>query len=309
MELDSPWKDIIASYFEAFMVFFFPKIHQLINWNDEYQFMDNELQKVVRDAEMKRRIADKLVKVSLKNGQAAILYIHIEVQGQKDEDFEKRMFIYNYRIFDRYGPPVNSLAILGDDNAEWRPNSYGYGVGGFKMLCQFPTVKLIDYLDRWEALEKSPNPFAIVVRTHLKGLETRKSETKRLEEKKALFKALHEAHYSEQQILDLFRFIDWVLGLPHLEQQFNDFVTQYEEEKKMPYVTSIERSGIEKGRQEGVLQNARNVVVEVLEVRFGSVPQALIEQIQAIKDDVLLSKLHRQAILTDSLESFKQLLE
>jgi len=305
-ELDSPWKDIITAYFEAFMVFFFPETHQLIDWNHGYQFMDSELQKVVRDAETKRRLADKLVKVSLKNGQAAILYIHIEVQAQKDDNFEQRMFIYNYRIFDRYGPPVSSLAILGDDDAEWRPNSYGYEVGNFKMSFQFPTIKLLDYLEQWETLEKSSNPFAIVVRTHLKGLKTRQSVKKRLEEKKALFKALHEARYSEQQILDLFRFVDWVLALPDgLEQQFNDFVTQYEEETKMPYVTSIERSGLKKG----ALQKARDYVLEILTVRFKQVPQALTEQIQAIKDEALLSKLHKEAIFIDSIESFKQFLE
>ena len=158
------------------------------------------------------------------------------------------MFIYNYRIFDRYGYPVNSLAILGDNDAKWRPNGYSYGAGNCKMLHQFSSIKLIDYLDQWKALEKSLNPFAIVVRTHLKGLETRKSEKKRLEEKKTLFKALHEARYTEQQIFDLFCFMDWLLALPqYLEQQFNDFITQYEEEKKMP-----ERLGMEKGRQEGL---------------------------------------------------------
>lgn len=326
-QFDSPWKDIIVSYFEAFMVFFFPEIHQLIDWNSKYHFMDSELQKVVRDAKIKRRLADKLVKVLLKNGKPTILYIHLEVQGQKDKDFEKRMFTYNYRIFDRYGFPVSSLAILGDDNVNWRPSSYSYGAGNTKMSCQFSTVKLIDYLDHWEALEKSSNPFAIVVQTHLKGLETHKSSSgkKRLEEKKALFKALYEAHYSEQQILDLFHFMVWVLGLPkNLEQQFNHFVTQYEEEKKMPYITSIERFGIEKGRQEGrreglqeglqkvqesILQKARDYVVESLKVRFKRVPKALIQQIQALEDEALLSKLHKEAILIDSLKSFKQVLK
>jgi len=100
--------------------------------------------------------------------------------------------------------------------------------------------------------------------------------------------------------------MDWVLALPDgLEQQFNDFVTQYEEDKKMPYVTSIERSGLKKG----ALQNARDYVVKILKVRFKQVPQALTEQIQAIEDEELLSKLHEEAVLIDSIKSFKQFLE
>ena len=111
-------------------------------------------------------------------------------------------------MFDRYGPSVISLAILGDAESDWRPKKYSYGLAGLKdfgMSFRFPIVKLIDYRKKWKTLENSQNPFAIVVRTHLKGLETRRSAKKRFDEKKELFKALHEANYSEQQILDLFR--------------------------------------------------------------------------------------------------------
>ena len=53
----------------------------MIDWSQGYEFLDKELQQVVRDAEMGRRWADKLVKVRLKTGIEAFLYIHIEVQG------------------------------------------------------------------------------------------------------------------------------------------------------------------------------------------------------------------------------------
>jgi len=38
----------------------------------------------------------------------------IEVQGRRDSDFAKRMFTYNYRLFDRYARPIASLAVLAD---------------------------------------------------------------------------------------------------------------------------------------------------------------------------------------------------
>lgn len=52
-------------------------------------------------------------------------YIHIEIQGRCDSGFEKRMFVYNYRVFDRYDRPVGSLALLADDDPHWRPAHYG----------------------------------------------------------------------------------------------------------------------------------------------------------------------------------------
>jgi hypothetical protein len=316
-ELDSPWKDILELYVEAFVQFFFPQLHKLIDWNLGYEFMDKELQKVFKDAKTKQRFTDKLAKVRLLNGKTTVVYIHVEVQGQYDEDFAKRMFIYNYRLFDRYDTSVISLAILGDDNSDWRPQSYSYGLAGFKMSCRFPIVKLLDYQKnqlKWKSLEKSTNPFSIVVRVHLRAIETRNSNRQRLYWKKELFKTLYKANYTVQEILDLFRFMDWVLALPKkLEQQFNDFVTQHEEDEQMPYVTNIERFGIEKGHkkglEEGALQQSRQSVIEALKFRFKRVPLSLAKMIQAIEDTKLLSKLHQEAVLTGSLKTFKQKLE
>jgi len=306
-DLDNPWKDVIELYFEDFMQFFFPKIHELIDWNQPCEFLDKELQKVVRDATMKKRLVDKLVKVWLKEDNTAqLLYIHIEIQGQKDENFAQRVFIYYYRLYDRYGPNVISLAILGDTQSDWRPKRYRYSLAGFEISCTFPIIKLLDYKKKWKSLEKSTNPFSIVVRTHLKALETRDSNQKRLYWKKKLFKALYEANYSEQEILELFRFLDWVMALPEeLEKRFNDFSAQHEEEKGMPYVTSIERFGIQKG----ILEQARKSVVDALRTRFKRVPQSLVKMLQSIEDAKLLSDLLKQAILADSIKTFKQGLE
>ena len=65
-DYDSPWKEAIEQYFPAFMAFFFPEIHADIAWYQGYEFLDNELVRVVRDATIGRRYADKLVKVFLR---------------------------------------------------------------------------------------------------------------------------------------------------------------------------------------------------------------------------------------------------
>ncbi len=65
---DSPWKDILEAYFEEFMFFFFPEVAEGVDWEKGYIFLDNELRQVMKDAELGRRFADKLVQVWLKNG-------------------------------------------------------------------------------------------------------------------------------------------------------------------------------------------------------------------------------------------------
>ncbi|TGO02590.1 hypothetical protein PN36_22440 [Candidatus Thiomargarita nelsonii] len=301
-EFDSPWKKIIEHFFKEFMLFFFSQVHDSIDWTRGYEFLDKELQKLIRESITKERRVDKLVKVWLKNGETAVLYIHIEVQAQYDSEFKERMFIYHYRLYDRYGPNVVSLAILGDDRKNWLPKAYSYEKLGCGMSFHFPIVKLLDYRDKWDELDQSNNPFAIVVKAHLKSLETRKSLKERYSWKVDLYKALYQANYNKDEIRELYAFLDWVLTLPSgLEQNFDNFVYKYEEAKKVEYVTSIERRGI--------LQRSREDVIENLDVRFNHVPETVVKKIQSIHDTSLLTKLHREAILVESIEAFEKRLK
>jgi hypothetical protein len=51
-----------------------------------------------------------------------------------------------------------------------------------------------------------------------------------------LTKALYEEGYERQQILDLYRFIDWVMILPvAVEKEFWQELQTFEEERKVTY--------------------------------------------------------------------------
>ena len=98
-------------------------------------------------------------------------------------------------------------------------------------------------------------------------------------------------------LLDLYRLIDWLMVLPReLAVAFRRDLIQYETQKAMPYVTSIQQLGREEGRQEDIL--------EALATRFGAVPYELRERVQAIQEEGTLKRLLRQAVLAPSLEAF-----
>jgi hypothetical protein len=42
-EFDSPWKEVLETYFPSFLEFFFPQIHREIDWERGYNFLDQEL--------------------------------------------------------------------------------------------------------------------------------------------------------------------------------------------------------------------------------------------------------------------------
>jgi hypothetical protein len=140
-------------------------------------------------------LADKVVKVWRKNGEAQIILIHIEVQGDPQENFSERMYIYNYRLFDRYHQPVVSFAVLTDTSPHWRPNRYGYELWGCSVGIRFPIVKLYDYRGRQADLEQSANIFATVVLAHLQSQLTHAEPDSRLRSKVNLLRRLYERGY------------------------------------------------------------------------------------------------------------------
>jgi hypothetical protein len=117
------------------------------------QSLDTELQQIVRDAALGTRLADKLMQVWRRDGVEQIVLVHTEIQGTRDTDFAKRIYVYNYRLFDRYDRPVVSLAVLGDASPSWRPTRYEQSLWGCRVGSEFPVVKLRDYMARWDALE------------------------------------------------------------------------------------------------------------------------------------------------------------
>ncbi len=292
-DYDSPWKDVLERYFPEFMAFFFPEIYREIDWSRGYESLDQELQKVVRDAESGKRYADKLMKVWRKaDGEELYVVIHIEVQGQRDNDFPLRMYVYNYRLFDRHQRPVVSLAVLCDDSSKWLPRKYSHELWGCKASLSFPVVKLREYNERWPELEASANPFAVVVMSHLKARATHGDDLSRLRWKVRLVRLLYEGGWERKDVLELFRFIDWVLRLPAaLANRFEDELDQLEAEKHMRYVTSIERSGhargLEKGLEQGILQGEASVLKRLLKRRFERLPSWVEERLSRASRDEL----------------------
>ena len=100
-----------------------------------------------------------------------------------------------------------------------------------------------------------------------------------------------------------------MMKLPEeLTRQLKKRITEYEEEQKMPYVTSIERMGIEQGLKLGILKKAREAILNVLQVRFPNIspPASLVQMIQGIDKEDVLDTLHKQSITAESIPTFEQ---
>lgn len=249
-------------------------------------------------------MVDKLVRVATHDGGERWVYVHIEVQGGHDGDFAERLFTYNYRLYDKYRRPVASLAVLADDREYWKPQSFGYELFGCEAGIRFPAVKLLDYGPQTETLQDNPNPFALVTAAHLLTRQTKGDNGKRLAAKWRLAKLLYERSWDKQRVIDLFGVIDWMMQVPpELQRQLWQNIEQLERNRAMPYITSVERIGIEKGieqgmrqgMQQGIQQGETAVLERQLTRRFGPLSpetrnrlaDATLEQIEHWADNIL----------------------
>ena len=106
-------------------------------------------------------------------------------------------------------------------------------------------------------------------------METKQDKPTRKIWKMRLVRQLYESGYNQSDVLNLFRFLDWLLKLPKaLESEFWQELRIYEEERSMPYVTSVERIGIEKGE--------RSLISRQLNRKLNVLPIALQSQIDRL---------------------------
>jgi len=271
---DSAWKDVIEMLFESFLEFFFPHIHKEIDFSKGIEILSHELRQTTPVGKVGPRNADVLVKVYPKGGSKKYfcLFIHVEVQGQKEEDFMTRMFVYYYRTFDKYreeGTEVISLAVLSDENQNWRPDEYAFSRLGFEHRMKFPMVKITDYKTKEELrelLETSANPMALVVKAQLTCHELKNADNeKKSTVKWELIRQCYKRGYTREHIDALLKFIDWIIRLPDgLSRQLSKEISKLEEEYIMAYVTSWERiakkDGIKEGIKEGKIETARRLI-------------------------------------------------
>jgi hypothetical protein len=273
---DSPWKRILTQYLQEAIEFFFPTIAAIVDWSVPPIFLDKEFLAIAPDAKLGKRHADQLVQLQRKQGTPFILLLHIEIQAAPETQFAERMFVYGLRIFDYFRQPAISIAILCDTNPNWRPHQYTFDLPETNLTFNFGTVKLLDYQHRWAELEASTNPFAWVVMAHLKMQETKQDKPTRKIWKLRLIRQLYESGYNKIDVVNLFRFIDWLLKLPKaLDREFWQELKTYEEERKMPYITSVERIGYERGQKAGRTmgreEGQRSLITVLLNQKFGDI--------------------------------------
>ncbi|MGV3773702.1 MAG: cytosolic protein [Verrucomicrobiales bacterium] len=319
MDFDSPWKDFLEQFLPSILELCFPRIAAQIDWSKSFDFLDKELQELLRDSLRGRQYVDKLVQVFLKGGSSLKVYLHLEVQHSRDTELEERIFRYHIRLVEKYGPEVASLVILADQDNAWRPHEYFHEILDCSIRFRFPTCKLKDLTANQDALLNSPLPSSIVILADWVAQHTRNKPSERYRWKIKLVRALYEKGLQRDDVVRIFTLADWLLPLePQDVKQFHREVIEIETEKRMPYINSIERlsreegiqEGIERGIQQGVesglIRQSQKSILQIIKFRFKVEDTAVAGAIEEITDIHELDRLFEAALQCSNHAEFSK---
>ena len=314
---DSPWKVTVEKLTRSLLEVTFPEVAAGIDWSVQLESLEQELHEITPASEIGAKRVDKLLKVRLLDGTDQWLYLHIEVQMHYDPNLPKRLFIYHYRIFDRYGVSPLTLVILGDPSRKWRPTSYHYQSLGCGITFRFLICKTIDFEGKLDDPRYRHQQALFIIAAHLGTQQYRHNPQQLSDYCLELTVKLYNEGYPPSDVHLLHRLIDWLIPLPDdLKLQFRKQLQQRLPDTAMPHITLFEElalkegleKGIEKGLEKGIVQNARESILDVLDTRFGEVPDSVREQVNALCSEPTLKDLLRRAVRASSLDEFSMTL-
>jgi predicted transposase YdaD len=269
------------------------------------------------DSEFSASSSDLLYTARL-GGEPAYIFILFEHQSSEDPWIALRLLSYMVGIWRDHArkapagtrlPPILPL-VLAQDNKPWKTSTR------FADLVQAPEA-LAEAIQKhtpdfaFQLVELFRMPFEKILGTPMGILTLRALKAEKIS---AL---LDDAVWDEMLIVQLQpeefdRFLRYIfvrgIDKPDFRRKLKTITDPKLIENAMSLAEQLREEGRQEGRQEGhqegLIASKQQDIVEALEIRFGTVPEGLREEIVLIGDLSKLTSLHRAAILCADIESF-----
>ncbi len=270
------------------------------------------------DESLRQRHADLLFRTVLKSGTVAFLYLLFEHQSTPERDMPFRILRYLVRIFEQHREqhpeesryPVIVPVVLYHGTESWNVPVRFSEITEFR---QDVGIQLLDFQYVLIDLSRYPDQFLM--------------ERLELELALSLLRHVHDenflAHF--QRILPLllelrFRktgleYIETILRYIYYSRdkaEWNDLIEIMHRSDPIieeVAMTTIAEHLVQQGEMKGKVSEAHEVLQELLEEQFGTVPFTLTEKLLKIQDHEILKKLRRQRRDCSSLDAFEDLIE
>ena len=294
MEYDQLFKDFLRTFFKNFIALFFPEVHERLNWL-EIEFLEKE--EFTDIPKGKQRTTDLVVKVATKDGEPEIILVHVEVEGTWRSTFPYRMYEYYALLRLRLRLPVFPIAILPERKVKgFEPETYREELFGHEFLrfsyfhLGLPGMSVDDYWD-------DDNP----VSWGLSALMD-KGERNRILFLAECYRRTRDSNLNEAEKALLINFIETCYQLTLEEEtQFQSLLNQIEyqevREVRETFFDKLER----RGREQGRIQGKQEALSQLMQVRFGELPQKVVDKVRKIGSEEELTILLDKVVTVSSL--------
>lgn len=294
MDYDQLCKSLLQTMFADFMRLFFPQVaEQLIL--DSPEWLPTEM--FIAPPEGERRYPDLIAKVRLKNGKAAVIVIHLEIQERRDPFLGKRMHEYYTIIRIETGCEVFSVALQfhrePDAKAAVERAVYTESCLGEERL-RFSYYRILVPLlwaEEYMATD-SPLGWSLATRMKMRRGMTHKSLVL------PIMRKASEHSLTNEELLVIWDFVRYSARLSFAEVIE---VAQILEQE------NVARRGKRRKRQffpwkdEVFMWGKREAILKVLETRFGPVPDSVKERVY----DLVLGELDDALSVAATAESLE----
>ncbi len=275
------------------------------------------------DERFKDHFSDLLIKMKLANGKTGYLYILIEHKSYQDPIAAFQILKYKVFTWDMLEKrkelirfPVILPVLLYHGREKWRAGL------NFKDLVDYPEamepyVPDFNYI-LWDASQYTDEEIkgGIILRTALLTFKYifHKNLRDRLPGIFGLMRELANKRTGIEYIEEVIKYI--LNAAPEGNINYEDVSSAVEQsfsEKGGDLMRTVADTLIEKGEErgveKGVLKNFNEVIADILDIRFNSVPQAITEKLRKIKDPSKLRILHMDAVKAESIDEFTGIVE
>jgi hypothetical protein len=255
---DRLFKELLQTFFKEFMELFFPQVCFAIDFS-HMTFLSEELFTDVAGGATGR--VDVLIETRLMgedddNGDdfdetdKALIVVHLEPQSYYQSNFSERMFLYFSKLYEKYRRRILPIAIFSHDRDVQEPDC---------MTLSFPFLKVMTFhyftvqlsMCNWRTFLDKDNPVAAAL---LSSMGYNKSE--RVMVKLEFLRIMTKMQLDPARMKMLTVFFETYLQLTAAEsiqlQENIERLYPQEEEKLMEWMTSWEKEGMIKGKEEGL---------------------------------------------------------
>lgn len=282
---DRLFKEFLERFLPDFLRLFFPEEAARLDFSTLH-FPRQEL--LVNVPRQLLRITDVVGEVKTYAGEPELIIVHVEIEGNDPKPLPKRMFDYYALMRILQQKPVLPLALV-----------FAYGVGGLKWrtyqeklwgreLVRFRYGQVgLRALDSEEYLSQN-NPIAATLAVLMKRRGRSKAQVKL-----TALQTVVNSNLTEGDKLFLINMVETYLP----QQEVFDA-----REEIMQALQAIEQTWMEKLVEKGHQQGMRTLLMLMLSSKFGPLPQAIVDQLNAIDDTAVFANLSQQLLTATRLD-------